>query len=336
MTVLNLVLPLATCLVSLAFAGLVLEQWWHRRRSFQAVWTLGLLWYAISSGTQFAGAAAGWSPALYRAWYLFGAILVAAYLGMGTVYLLSHSGFGHFAGVSIALGGLFAWLSQLALIRAGHPTAWSNVALVIGLSAAAGLAVVVATARRRELGAHVAMAVLAAASLVVAALTATAVLAPPGYAVDPVTHVPVGTAVPGYLRILTGPFNIAGALCLVFGALFSVYVYMPKRKVLRGTLRVPVLGQLHRALAVVVNLVASIPLAVRALAAGRLSSRVPATVLIALGGFVPSVTSGLERFGVTWAFALGELLGVLLIFAGFLVSEEVFRRRPFGLTAAAR
>jgi hypothetical protein len=336
MTMLNVVLPLATCLVSVAFAALVLEQWWERRRSFQLVWGAGLLWYAISSGTQFAGAAFGWSPALYRAWYLFGAIFVAAYLGMGTIYLLSHTGFGHFAGVSIVLGGLFAYLSQLALIEAGHPTAWSNVALVIGISTAAGIAVIVATAVRRELGAHVAMAILAAASLLVAGLTATAALAPPGYALDPVTHVPVGTAVPGYLRILTGPFNIAGALCLIFGALFSVYVYMPKHKVLRGTVRTPVLGQLYRVVAVVVNLVVSLPLAARALVAGKLSSRVPATVLIALGGFVPSVTSGLERFGVTWAFALGELLGVLLIFAGFLVSEEVFRRLPFGLTAPAR
>jgi len=198
------------------------------------------------------------------------------------------------------------------------------------------VAVIVATARRRELAAHVAMTILAAASLLVAGLTLTATLAPPGYALDPVTHVPVGTAVPGYLRILTGPFNIAGALCLVFGAVFSVYVYMPKGKVLRGTVRTPVLGQLHRALAVVVNLVVSIPLAVSAFAAGRLSSRVPATVLIAVGGFVPSVTSGLERYGVTWAFGLGELLGVLLIFAGFLVSEEVFRRRTLGVAAAAR
>src|SRR5215468_4761258 len=154
MTVMNVALPLAACVVSLLFAALVLEQWWHRRRSFQAVWGLGLVWYAISSGTQFAGAAFGWSPALYRAWYLFGAIFVAAYLGMGTVSLLSHSGFGHFAGVSIVLGGLFAWLSQLALIQAGHPTAWSNVALVIGLATAAGLAVIAATAWRREAGAH--------------------------------------------------------------------------------------------------------------------------------------------------------------------------------------
>src|SRR5215470_3150144 len=186
----NLVLPLASCVVSLVFAALVIEQWWQRRRSFQLVWAAGLLWYAISSGTQFAGGAFGWSPALYRAWYLFGAILVAAYLGMGTVYLLARTGFAHFAGVSIALGGLFAWLSQLALIKAGHPTAWSNVALVIGISIAAGVAVIVATARRRELGAHVAMAVLAAGSLVVGGLALTATLTPPGYALDAATHVP--------------------------------------------------------------------------------------------------------------------------------------------------
>ncbi|HSR26360.1 MAG TPA: hypothetical protein VLW53_22580, partial [Candidatus Eisenbacteria bacterium] len=175
---LNALLPLASCLVSLGCAALVLEQWWQRRRAFQAVWGVGLLWYAISTGSQFAGAAAGWSPALYRAWYLFGALLVAAYLGMGTVYLLSRTGFGHVAGVSVALGGLFAWPSQLALIREGHPTAWSNVALVIGAATATGLAIVVATAWRREAGAHVAMAALGAGTLVVAALALTAALPP--------------------------------------------------------------------------------------------------------------------------------------------------------------
>jgi hypothetical protein len=335
MSVIDVVLPLLSCLASLLLAALVLEQWRQRRRAFQAIWGAGLAWYAISSGTQFAGAAFGWSPALYRLWYLFGAILVAAYLGMGTVSLLSRTGFGHFAGAAIVIGGLFAPLSQLALVREGHPTAWSNVVLVIAVSAAAGGAVIAATAWRREAGAHVAMAVLAAASLVVAWLALTAVLPAPGYALDPVTHVPVGRAVPGYLRILTGPFNVAGALCLVGGALFSVYVYMPKRKVLRGAVSVPVLGQLHRALAVAVNLVASLPLAARALATGRLNSRVPATALIALGGFVPSITGGLERFGVTWSFSLGELLGVALILAGFAVSEEVFHRGSWlaGLSA---
>jgi hypothetical protein len=51
---------------------------------------------------------------------------------------------------------------------------------------------------------------------------------------------------------------------------------------------------------------------------------VPATLLIALGGFIPGITSGLNRFGITWSFFLGELLGVVLIFVGFVVSTEIF------------
>jgi hypothetical protein len=140
----------------------------------------------------------------------------------------------------------------------------------------------------------------------------------------------VGSAFPGYIRVLSGPFNVAGALCLVFGALFSAYVYMPKRKLLRGRRLPPVIGQAYAALAVCVNLVASLPRALGALLSGRLNSRVPATLLIAVGGFIPGVTSGLDRFGITWAFFLGELLGLLFIFSGFLVSEDVFRDLRLG------
>jgi hypothetical protein len=83
-------------------------------------------------------------------------------------------------------------------------------------------------------------------------------------------------------------------------------------------------------IAVTVNLLASLPSAVPALLSGRLNSRVPATILIAVGAFIPGLTSGLNRFGVTWSFFLGEFLGLVLIFAGFLVSEEVFRNIRLG------
>ncbi len=89
-------------------------------------------------------------------------------------------------------------------------------------------------------------------------------------------------------------------------------------------------SQIARGIAVVIDF-ASIPGAWRALRQGRLNSRVPATVLIALGGFIPGWTSGLNRFGITWSFFLGELLGVIFILAGFLASIEVFSdlRLPF-------
>ena len=83
--------------------------------------------------------------------------------------------------------------------------------------------------------------------------------------------------------------------------------------------------------AIPVNFVASLPGAFRELLAGRLHSRVPATLLIAIGAFFPTLTDSLNRAGSTDLYQLGKFLGVLFLFAGFLVSVEVFRevRIPF-------
>jgi hypothetical protein len=315
----NVVLPLLSSVTSFLFFGLVLAQWLGRHRSFQLVWAIGLLWYGISAGTEFLGSAFGWNEALYRTWYLIGAFFVAAYLGMGTIYLLGRTRFGYFVAAVILLGGLFG-LS----IRGRYPDAGALATSVIVFAVVAALAVALTTWRKREWSAHVAMAVLALSSLAVASLVLTTPLDAPGWAVDPVTRVPIGEKIPGEIRVLAAPFNIAGAFALVVGALFSAYVFMPKRKVLRGRALPPVIAQVYGAVAVAVNFVVSLPLAFGAWRRGELHSRVPATILIALGGFIPGVTSGLNRFGITWAFFLGELLGVLLIFAGFLVSTEVF------------
>jgi hypothetical protein len=210
--------------------------------------------------------------------------------------------------------------------------------MVVGCAALAALAIGLATWLRRPLAATLTAGILVAASLVVAVLTITAPVASPGFAIDPTTGVPTGEALPADLRVLTPPFNIAGAFALVFGAVYSAYIFMPKRRLLRVESRVPVVGAIGRGVAVVVNFFASIPGAAAALRRGTLNSRVPATLFIALGGFIPGWTSGLNRFGVTWSFYLGEFLGVLLIFVGFLVSIEVFSdiRLPFTRVVLAR
>ncbi|TMB80196.1 MAG: hypothetical protein E6J46_01730 [Chloroflexi bacterium] len=303
MSVLNVVLPLGSSVLSFVFAAMVLDQWWQRRHSFQLVWGIGLLWYGISAGTEFLGGAFGWTEPVYRVWYLIGAFFVAGYLGVGTIYLLSRSRFGYFAGTTVFIGGLLSLLFSHSSRYPGAGTA-GTVAFVIALVGA--IAIIAATATRRQLAAHIAMGVLVIGSLAATYLVLTAHLPAPGWAVDPNTHVPVGSAFPGYVRVLTGPFNIAGALCLVFGAIYSAYVYMP------------------------------LPGAVSALLEGKLNSRVPATILIAIGAFIPGLTSGLNRFGVTWSFFLGEFLGLLLIFIGFMVSEEVFRNVRIGATLWSR
>jgi hypothetical protein len=159
----------------------------------------------------------------------------------------------------------------------------------------------------------------------------------PGYAIDPATGAPTGALLPGQLRLLTPFMNVTGAFALILGALFSAYVFMPKRRVLDHSLDPDQPGEqflfqlLISPIAITVNFVASMPGAVRALLEGRLHSRVPATILIALGALVPTVTDSLNRFGSTDYYGVGKLLGVILLLAGFLVSTETFAevRVPF-------
>jgi hypothetical protein len=83
--------------------------------------------------------------------------------------------------------------------------------------------------------------------------------------------------------------------------------------------------------AIIVNFLASLPGALKALFTGQINSRVPATLLIALGAMIMSSTDILSRFGSTEWFQLGRLFGVLLLLSGFLVSVEAFStiRVPF-------
>jgi hypothetical protein len=317
----NVVLPLLSSVISFIFAGAVLAQWSQKRRGFQLVWAIGLLWYGISAGTEFLGSAFGWNETLYRTWYLIGAFFVAAYLGAGTVVLLARTRFGYFVAASFLFGAFYAFA-----IRGRYPSDTLAFAVVLLACFASALAVAFATWRARTLVAPIVLTVLAIGSAIAAALVFGTDLSA-AYALDPATGVPIGAAIPGNIRILAGPFNIIGAFALVVGALFSAYVFMPKLRVLGRRSLPPVVAQLYGTIAVAVNLLASLPRATVALVRGDLHSRVPATLLIALGGFIPGVTSGLNRFGVTWAFFLGELLGVVLIFAGFVVSTEVFGAR---------
>ena len=131
--------------------------------------------------------------------------------------------------------------------------------------------------------------------------------------------------------------NITGAFALILGAIFSAYVFMPKRRVLGYSLDPNQPGDeflfnlLIAPVAITVNLVASLPAALRALVTGRIHSRVPATILIALGALVAATGDILSRFGVTGLFQSGKFVGVIFLFAGFLVSIDVFRefRVPF-------
>jgi hypothetical protein len=84
----NTVVPALASIISLVFAIAVLDQFISFRKPYQMTWFLGLMCYFISTGAEFLAELNGPSAGVFKLWYLFGAILVAAYLGMGSIYLL--------------------------------------------------------------------------------------------------------------------------------------------------------------------------------------------------------------------------------------------------------
>jgi len=111
--VLSAYLPLLSSIVSFVFAGFVLQRWSQRNRAHLLLWGIGLLMYGTGGLMEALYGFFGWHPLVYRLWYLFGAVLVAAWLGQGTVYLLIRR---RVAGIRLAhilmallfLGSLFA------------------------------------------------------------------------------------------------------------------------------------------------------------------------------------------------------------------------------------
>jgi hypothetical protein len=328
-------LPALTSFLAFVFAVMLLDQWRDRRHGFQLVWALGMAWFGIGSGAEALASTGGWNEQLYRAWYLSGAVWTAAWLGLGTAFLLGRTRFGYTYAVLLLLSGLVALMIRNSPSYAGAGPL--PLLYLIGTVILA-LAIFVETYFQNDTWPRFAAAAIVGVTILsLVLMVLTPPLPAPGYALDPATGQPVGDAMPGYLRLLTPVMNIPGALSLLLGAVFSAYVFMPKRRVLPYSLDPNQPGDqflfnlMIAPVAIIVNLVASLPGAARELAAGRLHSRVPATILIALGAFFPTITDSLNRAGSTELFALGKFLGVVFLFAGFLVSAEVFRevRVPF-------
>jgi hypothetical protein len=330
----RIVLPALTSILALAFALALFDQWRERRGAFQLVWALGMLFYGVGSACEAIGAASGWNEVLYRTWYLTGAVWTAGWLGLGTAVLLGRTRFGYSFAFSLFFAGMITFFLRNNPQYQGAGTLPLLYFIVAGLLA---LAVAVETYFQNDGWPRLAMGAVLGATILSIVLMASTTLAAPGFVLDPATGVPVATLFPPELRLLTPFMNITGALALILGAIFSAYVFMPKRRVLAYSLDPNQPGDeflfnlLIAPVAIVVNLGASLPGAIRALFAGRLHSRVPATLLIAIGGIVAGTGDTLSRFGVTSLFQSGKFLGVLFLFAGFLVSIEVFRtiRIPF-------
>jgi hypothetical protein len=330
----RIVLPALTSILALVFSAALFDQWRERRGAFQLIWGIGMLFYGVASACEAIGGAAGWNETIYRVWYLTGAVWTAGWLGLGTAVLLGRTRFGY----SFAFSLFFAGMITFFLRNSPQYQGAGTLPLLYFIGAAIlGIAVGVETYFQNDRWPLLAMATVIGVTGLSVVLMLSTRLPAPGYALDPTNGVPVATILPSQLRLLTPFMNITGALSLILGAIFSAYVFMPKRRVLAYSLDPNQPGDEFlfnlciAPVAITVNLAASLPGAIRALFTRRIHSRVPATLLIAIGGIVAGTGDTLSRFGITGLFQSGKFLGVLFLFAGFLVSIEVFRtiRIPF-------
>ena len=236
--------------------------------------------------------------------------------------------FGYTYGVLIAFGALLA----LAVGRR-YPDAGSVPLIVLIVGLVFALAIAIETYFQNERWPVIGAIAVTAATVAEFALAGSVPLNNlifSGSISDPMGAASV--LMPGPVRVLALALTVPGGLALLLGAIFSIYVFMPKKRVLAYSLDPGQKGDeflfnlLIAPIAILVNLVASLPGAVRALLTGRIHSRVPATILIAIGAFIPTFTDSLAQ----WASA-GRFLGVVFLFAGFLVSIEAFQeiRIPF-------
>nr|AKQ03118.1 hypothetical protein [uncultured euryarchaeote Rifle_16ft_4_minimus_37884] len=120
-------ISIAAAIFSVGFAALVTNQWIERRKPYQVAWSLGLVLYAIAAFTQFYAEAYGWTPNVYKVYYLVAATLVAV-LGVGSTLLVHRRagiGFALYTGV-VFVG--FAWTvagATVGTLQASTPAGYA-------------------------------------------------------------------------------------------------------------------------------------------------------------------------------------------------------------------
>jgi hypothetical protein len=222
MTFINTFVPFISAIISFIFAFFVFNRYRKKGGAHLLLWGLGMTFYGIGGFCEAYFGALGWNPLIFRMWYLFGAILVAAWLGQGTVYLLAKRRWANITMVILGLGSLYATI--------------------------------------RIFGAEIDPSLLTTSVHTGSELSGHAIVTPG-------------------IRTLTPLFNIYGVVTLVGGAVYSAWIFYRKRVLLHRTI---------------------------------------GNILIAVGALAPAFGGSFSRFGVSGALYMGELIGAILMFAGFL------------------
>jgi len=150
-------LLVASTVLSGLFAAVVAQQYLSRRRPHQLAWAIALSFFGLGTLAAALGIMYGWSPMLYRTYYLFGAVINVPVLAAGSIYLLAGRRFGHAFAVVLgvaciyAAGAVFSGvLDESGLAVGGIPHAKdvlsSSVRLLSRYYSTSGFAIVVSAA----------------------------------------------------------------------------------------------------------------------------------------------------------------------------------------------
>jgi hypothetical protein len=156
-------LAFGAALLALRLAGDLGRRWRERRRLEHAVWAGSLLAYAVASAALAWGAAAGWDDRAFRVYYLFGGLLTASLLGLGSLLLVGRR---WAAPVALAYTGLAIGIAvAMSIVEPVSGTSIpeaqahldfvpARLVAVLGnsLGTLAAVVVAVATIRRRPVG----------------------------------------------------------------------------------------------------------------------------------------------------------------------------------------
>lgn len=211
-------IPISTTLFSIYFFIIIFKHWRNKPDALYLLWwTIGVVCYGIGTFVESLHTIYGWSPFIFKTWYIAGAFLGGVPLAQGTIYLLI---------------------------------------------------------KRKT--ANILTAILVFVLTISAILT---ILSP--LDVSKVSDKLNGNVLEwDFIRLITPFINIYAVIFLVGGALYSAFKYIGNKEV---------------------------------------KGRLWGNVLIAIGGILPGIGGTATKFGFTYVLYVTELLGLLLIFAGYLI-----------------
>ncbi|HKQ80379.1 MAG TPA: hypothetical protein VJ810_42185 [Blastocatellia bacterium] len=135
---LSLYLPILTTVISATFAWVILARYRLKPQSYHLLWWgIGIATYGVGTLIESLVTLFGWQAALFKAWYIAGALLGGAPLAIGTIYLLFGLRAGRVAAVSlgavVAVTSIFVILSPLRMevvdpkLLSGNALAWQSI-----------------------------------------------------------------------------------------------------------------------------------------------------------------------------------------------------------------